>query len=1047
MVRPILAGIVVACLTPSLAVAQTVSKPVIWTDGDFAAGSLATMNVENPGAQLGVLLVLTGEKLLVRPLPPKPRISITAPVPPIPGAQVTCQVYSWSSQGVVASNILPLTIGRHADKSEFSVDVTLKPLAFDDERSGYGQMALARVPLYFTRHDMIRIDPRGLAHLEATMLAPGGPRILAQQFNVTHVSYRGDPERCVAKVVQGFLVLDEVHGEGRATYPVRISATTSSPRIEKALAVQEGAGISVDTGLALFRMQAGEGGFRIENVVVEGAPILAAPGGFLCMQRRDLAGGPQSQRLLSTWGAAKASIVKNGPAAAEILVSGELRAEGDASSLPQRYLLVLSFHAGSSVMKGELMLTNWASTIDGRPANYTIPYDGFGLEFHLAPSAADATQATVLLDDGRTASYALAAGDAVNLTLGYASPLYYAEYTGLGDASYWPENERLPEGSLRTQGYTVRRNGSPDPLYAARVGRADLYPAACVMRLERGEHSVVAMSGDRPRHDQPVGVAACAAGGDVRLEVWLSDPLAVNERGKSLPFRSTLRKRFAVDFAGEGVNDLANFARCHQAPYWGVYTDLGDYSGRLFRFETLSSDQRSFLWRWLGFLKEGESYENADLAAHQYCHTYYLGRNRTGGYHNWDQAFFDLSEGLRGHMGYLKALRSELNFHTMLGQAQFEDADFNRGVANPAIPATTNWSVDIEHEDHKGFHAGVTFFGNPLDEASLARMAYASLGRPTQGRELWVRAAGNVIGRIGEEQGILRSLREPLVLPGHSRPVEDEILESGLKYMEDILRRRVDPADPCNTSGWTAEPEPLPPFDGDPTVHDYPTAKEAASERYPWVSRNGWFKVLESFHMVKGLASVLEFMPEVGEFPDTYRHRIAIVVDEARLRLAQGGMAFAQWYSFLPWCPNFVSGCSRYSHLAPWERYARQRKYYWSCMPTCDDRLVDQENNWMAYSFMDAYAEAALQYLARGERDAAFYMLRAALNHLSTQRWPEAPRDPCGEAPDQKTTDFFKGSSYPSEMRLLKIICDAGFLYLLESPYPNLFPLRSPYAE
>ncbi|MEW6747084.1 MAG: hypothetical protein AB1486_30480 [Planctomycetota bacterium] len=1038
----------------SACLAAAAERPTIWTEGELYAGEPGTLSIGNPASEAGALLVMAQGHVSSYRVPAVPHYHITDKVPTDPGARLLCQFFTWSfeRQSVVASNQLALEISRHPGEGRFGVDVDLAPLVALGETSGWGATALVRVPVFLSREDGIYVNNQGLANLRATMLTPDGPHILAQQFNVSQVFSRDDPEHRRAQVAHGLLVLDQVDGSENARYRIHVETADEFTGGRDVLAQLTDDGVRVGTGRAQFDIQARpDTGFRLAGVTVGGVPLLArgGEGAHITMLRRDFMTATDSVQLVSTAGPASAEIVKNGAACAEVLVRGELKPRGVPQALPQRYLLLLRFYAGSAVMSGELMLTNWASTANGMPANYTIPYDGFDFELALDHPGGGAAEVRTLLDDGSEAVYELAAGGNLGVTCGYRAPRHWAEYVGYPDGNYWPENERTgwQDGPiLRTEGYQILLDGNPDPRYADRFGNRYRYPRGCVAYLVPGAHKVAVMSGVLPEYSQPVGIRTAVEASAVKVEIRLTDQAAPNAGAKSIPFRAALRKSFTVDFDYAERQGLANFARHHQGPYLGIYNDPSDYSNRLLRFEMVSEGELNELWRRLGFLRQGDRYDFGDRDLQHFSQTFFVGSNRTGGFANWDQAYLELMLGLQGFMGHLKVLRGELDFHTNLGRRQFEDQDYWLEAANPDVPASRVWEVDIEHEDHKGFHLGVSFFGNPLDQIASARMAYETGSIWGVGHTLWIRAIGNRIGRISEEQWLLRSLTVPQRLPGHEWPVEDEILVNGLMFWEDFNSRRVEGDDLCSAPGWTVDPGVLPLFTGDPQETDYPTASWGTPYRYPWVSSKGWFKVIDTFHLVKGLASLREFMPQPAEFPPDSAGRVAAMIDDAELRLAQGGMTLAQWYSFLRLCPNYSPACETHPGLAPWERVYRQRKYYWSCMSTCDERLPDESTNWMGYSFMDAYVAAARQYLRYGERESAFYMLRAALNHLSTQRWSVGGGSPCDEPPDSKQTDFFWSASYPGEMSLWKMIRDEGFLPDFESAYPNLFPMQKRYS-
>ncbi|MFO0982837.1 MAG: hypothetical protein U1E76_14085 [Planctomycetota bacterium] len=951
----------------------------------------------------------------------------------------------------LAASFLLLALGARATAS-FSVVVDVKPMRAEDDRSGFTRQALALVPVYLAETDDVELGEQGFCNLHASMLTSGGPRIVAQQWDALQVYHRHDPARRRAMLAHGALVLDRVEGQSNQTFQILVENAANSADSLPGLARVEGRRVVIDTGAARFTLAASDAeGFRLASALVNGHEVLHDHGenGTLFMYRRNLAQGGAVDTLRSSLGTASAAIKKNGSACTEVVVHGEMKPASDPTGLGQRYVLLLRFHRNSTRVAGELLLTNWSYSHDGAPANYIIPYDGFGMTLRLAHGAGQHAFASLARDGDQLADCELAqSGDSASVLLGYKQPRQSGEYEGLSERNYWPENARRDADAggldLVTKGMWLLLNGRLDPRYVARCGDPTIYPTACAARVRAGASEIAAMSGSFPEYAQPVGLTITQQPESTRIEVALTDYRAPNALGKSIPWRSCVRKAFALDFGFSADQDLFEFVRSEQVPYIGIYANVADYDGRCRSFAFLADQDRNALWQETGFLEPGDAYYYGNPARKDLRYPFWIGANRTGGDNNWDQQFIDFLLGLHGKTGNLLALRWNINFHTQLGVRQFDDAMFDAQPLNPDQRVTTNWEIDIEHEDHKGYHLGTAFFANPLDIECLAHQAYFTLGMPDVGAILYIRAIGNRIGRIAEEQGFLRSLFCPEIIGGGHDTIEDAILERGVSYYEDFDARRIDPADPCGGGGWTMAPTILPAFRGDPEDIDFPVANAGTPARYPWVSKAGAFKVIDAFHLVKGLSSVREFMLSAADYPAPYRARIAALELSARLRLAQGGITIAQWYAFLfPFCANFDPACTSFAHLPPWERIRRQKKHYPSCMSICDDRIMDEDNNWMAYSFTDAYAEAAEQYVALGDVRSAFYMLRYGLNHLSTVRFGDLAGDACGPPADKKQNDFFWSSIYPGEMRLWKDLRDWGWDAKFAASYPNLFPVEN----
>ncbi|MFO0981580.1 MAG: hypothetical protein U1E76_07470 [Planctomycetota bacterium] len=1031
--------------------AHAEERPTIWVDGKTEPGQTVILKIKNPiGARGGLLIASEGALTAIR-IAKSDYTEVPCKVPNSPGQLFTCQFFTWDGD-YVGSNVLPITVDEQGGGGPFSAIMDVKPICPADEISGYAMNALAVVPVYLAEQDDVRVDGNGFCNLKATMLTKGGPRIVAQQFNALQVHHRDDPNRRRAMLAHGMLVLDQVDGSSNKSFQILVEAAKDFTGSQAPIAALVNDTVVVDTGAARFTLVASPTwGFRFASVVSAGRELLRdhSGNGMVYMDRRRFDNHIGLDRLSSTAGPATAEIVKNGPSCAEIVVRGDLMPSDDPGAVPQAYELRLCFHTGSAKVAGELMLTNWSYQRDGVLANYVIPYEGFGLILRLNRKTDSVTQASFLRDAEQMADYDLARdGDSADVLVGFKTARWSEEYQGLGEKLYWPENQRVDVNSggtdLRTKGYWLSSNGKPDPRYSSHYGNPDLYPLACAATVSVDQTRIAVQCGTFPEYAQPLGLCITQNTDSTMVDLALTDWRATNDYGKSIPWRSNLRKSFAVDFDFNPADGLVNFARQEQFPYLGIYTDVASYDGRLRRFAMISVADRNDEWKKTGFLQPSDSFAYSNPARKDLRYPFFIGANHTGGFNNWDQQYIQFLLGLHGQMGYLLELRWNVTFHSMLGVRQFDDARFGDGAQNQdQVMATQKWEIDIEHEDHKGYHLGAAFFGNPLDVDCLAHQAYFTLGMADVGKTLWIRAIGNRIGRTVEEQGFLRSLLTPRRISGSGQNIEDEILEHGLSYCEDFNGRRIDGNDPCGTGGWTVDPELLPPFKADPEDSDFPTASSGAPRRYPWVSKSGMAKVIDAFHLTKGLGAVREFLPPPEDFPAAYRSRIADLAYYSSLRLAQGGLTFAQWYAFLdPRCQNFDPACSSHRHLAPWERNQRQKKYYSMCMDICDDRIMDEDNNWMAYSFMDAYCEAAEQYLARADLKSAFYMVRYALNHLSSVRWAKGPATPCGAPPDLRQNDFFWGSMYPAEIRLWKLVRDWGFDELLESSYPNLFPVE-----
>jgi hypothetical protein len=1033
--------------------ARAGQRPTIWIDDVPVPGETVKLKIQNPLDAPGTLLLASAGRWAALPLPKASYQELDCNVPNYPGALFTTQFFSWDG-GYVGSNVLAVTIEDPGGGGSFRQLMDVKPMAASDDVSGYASNVLVVVPVYLAESDDIQVNAEGFCNLKATTVG-SGPRIVAQQFNVLQVYHRDDPQRRRAMLAHGQLVVENIHGEKNQTFQIVVEAAKDFPGSQAPIATAVDDKIFVDTGAARFTLVVSPvDGFRVASVNVAGREVLRDGGanGTVFMDRRRL-DGSGVDRLYSTNAFSFPEITKNGQSCAEVLIRGELRPPNDHAALPQKYRLLLRFHTGSAKMNAELMLTNWDYEIGGVPANYVIPYESFGFTVQLAKKTGAASTVSYLRDSEQLADFDLVkSGDSASVLLGYKTPRWSEEYYGLGEKLYWPENQRVDPNyggtDLRTKGYWLLANGRPDPRFESRLGNPDIYPRSCAAQITAGDSQVAVVAGPLAEYVQPIGLLAAQQSDALRLDVNLTDWLATNDGGKSIPWRSCVRKSFAVDFNRDVNVALVEFIRNEQFPYVGLYSDVASYDGRCRNFSFISVDDRNTEWKRTGFLKPDDYFSYYNPRRVDLNYPYFIGANHTGGFNNWDQQFLQFLLGIHGAAGFLMELRWNVTFHSMLGVRQFDDSHFPDGPQNPGQASSQKWEIDIEHEDHKGYHLGAAFFGNPLDVEALARQAYFTLGMSDVGKTLWVRAIGNRIGRISEEQGFLRSLFRPQRIKGSRVNVEDEILPHALSFWEDFDSRRLDTNDPCNSSGWSVDPDFLPAFKGDPEDIDFPTASRNGAKRYPWVCKTGYAKVIDAFHLTKGLASVKEFMPPPEDFPADFRERVGNMIYNARLRMAQGGMTFAQWYAFLsPYCSNFDPACDSHQHYAPWERNQHQRKYYSICLDICDDRTMDEDNNWMAYSFMDAYCEAAEQYLDRGDVTSAFYMLRYALNHISSVRFKSPPSTPCGDPPDVRQNDFFWSSIYPGELRLWKLLRDWHFDDLLSSSYPNLFPVEKKLGQ
>ncbi len=1030
-----------------------VSKPSLSFAGKIAPGEEIILKISNPGGKEGILLVQINDKSTTIKIPPVTSYEVKQKIPSDQAGQTFISNFWTRINGVIYhSNTLPIQIpDPDSESNKLNIKITARPIRATDDPAGWKQNAVVTLPVFLKESDDILVNADGTCNLKAELVSGQGIQILSQQFNVQNVYNRNDLSKRRARIVHGYVVVNNVNGHKNEVYDFIVKATTST-RAKHVLTNQAGNLTYVDTGAAKFTLNASEKGFWIRSIEVAKQHILSPNGGNLYIYRRHFDGSPGTDYLTSNFGKAKIEVVKDGSSYCELMITGTMLPENATpATVPQKYFLLLKFHIGSTEIDGELMLVNTNVSLDGNAANYTIPYDGFGLKLLFTKDADATVSQQILLDSGESEALTINTGDQTALLLGYRAARWQGEYEGLWDGHYWPENQRTDgskPGDLNfvTKGYQFYINNNLDERYKSHFGDILKYPRGCLSHLIYENNDFAFQVGSYAEYEQPIGIVTTDLNNQILIDLQLSSKLSVNKFGKSLPFRTTIRKSFFVDLDYFAPQGMINKLIANQTPYIGIYSTLSDYNKRGFNFEWVNTDERFNLLQTLGFMKSGDStYQYKDMNRGTMWRPFYIGSNRTGGIMNWDQALIQYCFALHGFMGWLMGLRLQLTFHSILGRRQYEDPDLQRGVLNPSQPCSTLWPIDIEHEDHKGYHAGVCLFGNPLDVIALSRMAYETLGENV-GSTLWIRACGNQIGRNMEEQSVLRSLLVPKSMPGKTTLIEDDILPNMLNFFRDFFSRRVDPNDPFNTSGWMSEPGPLPPFEDDPEDVDWPVADMKLPYRYLTIKKAARVKMIDEFHLSKGLAAFNEFMIVINDFPSQYQDAMAGWLETGRYRQIQRAMTFAQYYTFLyPYCKNFIPQCGDYQRLTPWERIKRQKKYYPSDMTICDERTMDEDNTWGGYDYMDCYADAAMQFINEGDDKSAFYILRAALNHMAMNRWDRWPSKPCDPPIDNKNNDFFWSTQYSSYNRIWVIIRDHGFLDKFTHEYPMLFPTEIKY--
>lgn len=1017
------------------------AKPLLAIQGQIKPNQEITFKIFNPFKTDGILFTEVDGQNISTKIPPVEYHELKMVVPDLPGKMFICNFFTRVNGVIEFSNTLPVQIPLETEFHGFSVNITAKPMMAADDKSGWHKNSIVTLPILLSEKDDIKVDINGLCNLKAELISNTNIKILAQQFNCLSVFHRGDKTKQRARVVHGYILLSETAGHTNESYEFVIKTTNGFLGSASLITSQHNDVVTVDTGASKVKLVTNStNGFAINSIEVAKQNVLDINGGHIYMLRRHFDGTPGVDYLSSLNGNAKITVVKNGQAYTELLISGTLLPQNNLWAIPQQYNLLLKMHAGSTEIDGELMLTNISASIDGIPSNYIIPYDGFGIKLNFVKDLDNTIKQNILMTGSNMASYTLDTNDQISVLCGYKAPRWNAEYEGLQDWHYWTENQRVEGGTTLdfvTKGFSIYKNGTIDGGQSNFFNNPAMYPAGCVSHLQVDNSNFAFQVGTYPEYEQPIGITVENVGRIAAVNLCLTDKLAPNKLGKSIPWRTSIRKSFYIDLDYFESQGLLNFVLARQTPYFGIYNKITNYNNRGFNFNWLEANERNALLQKIGFLKPGDGHQLINPLRKNIGKPFFVGSNRTGGTMNWDTAYNFYTMALNGLPGSLMALRLQLTFHSILGHKQFEDNQISKGVLNPNQPVSTIWAIDIEHEDHKGYHVGVLLFGNPLDVVALSRMAYETLAARV-GNTLWIRAVGNQIGRLIEEQSTLRGLIWPQKILNSSN-IEDDILPNTLNYIEDFFNRRIDENDPFNSSGWMSEPGLLPAFTQDPEEADWPVAHLGLPKRYLTVKKAARVKMIDEFHLSKGLAAFREFLLTIQDFPTAYQNRVINILKIANLRQAQRAMTFAQYYTFLAFC-NFTPACTQYKRMTPWERVVRQKKYYPSDMTICDPRFRDEENTWGGYDYMDCYADAAAQYLNAGDNKSAFYILRAALNHMAMNRWNKPPGNPCDAPPDGKQNDFFGGIHYSSYNRVLRMIRDRGFLDKFTHQYPMLFP-------